>query len=81
MAEFRYGDLDSDTRNTIHESNHVDVEIGPNGNVVSVWFRCMRVPFEAHNVDQHRANDMLHDPKPPTLYAIIIEDPRSNKDG
>jgi hypothetical protein len=42
---------------TVHSSTHLDVETY-NGQVVSVWFRCMPLPFEQHEIDTHRANDL-----------------------
>jgi hypothetical protein len=43
---------------TIHQTGEVNVEIGPDGKVVAVWFRCAMLPFTQHIVDQERAEDM-----------------------
>lgn len=51
--EFRYGD-----NKTIHGTQHVDVEVDHKGNVVSVWFRCMSLPFAQHVVPASRAQEM-----------------------
>jgi hypothetical protein len=42
---------------TIHRTGHIDVEIC-DGEVVSVWFRCQPLPFEQHNVELGRADQM-----------------------
>lgn len=51
--EFRYGD-----NRTIHGTGHVDVEVDTEGNVVSVWFRCMALPFKQSQVLVPRADEM-----------------------
>lgn len=74
-SEFRYGDVPGGGRNTIHGSHHVDVEIGPDGHVVGVWFRCAVVPFAEHRVDADRADSMRRgyvESPPPPLKAIVI---------
>lgn len=43
---------------TIHGSTEVNVELDKNGKVVSVWFRCMTLPFTQTIVDDQRAQDM-----------------------
>ena len=35
---------------TLHRTQHVDVQVD-NGKVVAVWFRCLPLRFEQHNVD------------------------------
>ncbi len=45
---------------TIHQSGYVDVELGPNGKVVAVWFRCAVVPFKETRVGRERADEMVH---------------------
>lgn len=43
---------------TWHQTGHLDVETDKDGNVVSVWFRCMMLPFKQTKVDEERANSM-----------------------
>lgn len=43
---------------TIHNSNVLDIEIGPDGKVCAVWFRCQMLPFRQVKVDLDRANEM-----------------------
>jgi hypothetical protein len=43
---------------TIHRTNILNVEVDKNGHVVSVWFRCMALPFDQTIVDDNRANEM-----------------------
>lgn len=38
-----------DDKNTIHDSRHFDVEVDDEGNVIAVWFRCLRIPFRVFN--------------------------------
>jgi len=70
QLEFRYGD-----DNTIHRTNHVDVEVDEYGKVVAVWFRCSLVPFEQVEVDVDRAKDMesAYANHPPGIKAIVFE--------
>jgi hypothetical protein len=72
MSEFRYGD-----NRTIHGTDHVDVETDEKGNVVSVWFRCMMLPFEQTKVKQHRAMDMLsaYKRRPWSILAVVFDKP------
>ncbi len=55
--EFRYGNRPDGTRNTIHATEHLDIEVRK-GKVVAVWFRCMELPFKQHDVDKQREKDM-----------------------
>lgn len=43
---------------TIHRTTKLDVEVDRDGKVVSVWYRCMLLPFKQANVDQPRAASM-----------------------
>jgi hypothetical protein len=43
---------------TIHRTKILNVEVDKNGRVVSVWFRCMALPFDMTVVDDNRAIDM-----------------------
>jgi hypothetical protein len=50
----RYGGL-----NTIHLTNLLNIEVDKKtGKVVSVWFRCLALPFDVTEVDRDRANEM-----------------------
>lgn len=42
---------------TIHQTGYLDVEIY-DGQVVSVWFRCMPLPFRQANIKENRAKEM-----------------------
>jgi hypothetical protein len=65
----RYGD-----DRTIHKTGMVNVELDKNGKVVSVWFRCMCLPFDQTVVDDTRADDMrqlyAEHPAPRPIVAI-----------
>jgi hypothetical protein len=41
----RYGTLADGSRNTIHASGHLDIEVNELGEVTAVWFRCLNLPF------------------------------------
>lgn len=58
---------------TIHSTGHLDVEIGPDGHVVSVWFRCLTLPFEEHRVDGRRAQEMNGHARPAGITGIEIQ--------
>jgi hypothetical protein len=68
--EDRYGD-----ENTIHHTNTVDVEIGPDGEACAVWFRCRMLPFTSSRVIDSRASDMRETPPEtlPGIKAIVFE--------
>ncbi len=43
---------------TIHQTTELDVELGPDGSVVAVWFRCMALPFRVTKATDQRAAEM-----------------------
>lgn len=45
-------------KNTIHNTNHIDVETTPDGRVVAVWFRCLPLAFIQHDIDSNRDKEM-----------------------
>jgi len=55
-----YGTVRGEQR-TIHASEHLDVEVDAEGDVVAVWFRCACLPFKQANVDWQRARSMRAD--------------------
>lgn len=75
----RYGDDE-----TIHGTEHVDVETDAQGNVVSVWYRCMMLPFKQARVDESRAADMreaYREDGAPALVAVNVDPGRRLKGG
>lgn len=48
-----YGD-----RQTIHGTEYLDIELDAQGHVVSVWFRCIALPFRTSIVGSDRAAEM-----------------------
>jgi len=72
MKTFIYG-----RNNTIHRTKLLNIEIDKRtGEVVSVWFRCMFLPFDINYVDKDRANEMKQMYKEnnvPKINAIEIE--------
>jgi len=69
--EFRYGD-----DCTIHRTSLLNVETDSAGKVVSVWFRCLALPFDQTVVDTSRAAEMrrMSTNSPVRIKAIVIED-------
>lgn len=69
---------------TIHRTHHLNVEVGPDGRVVAVWFRCLALPFTEHRIDAARAADMDElqaDGHLPEVHAVHVNrDPGSMVD-
>ncbi len=59
---------------TIHDSEHVDVEVDSGGKVVAVWFRCMALPFRQSVADDFRADQMRDHPIKIKLKAMQYDD-------
>ena len=59
---------------TIHDSEHVDVEVDSGGKVVAVWFRCMALPFRQSVADDFRADQMRDHPIKIKLKAVQYDD-------
>jgi len=64
--------------NTIHRTKILNIEIDEKTKeVVSVWFRCMALPFDINKVDRTRANEMkktYKENKMIQINAIEIEE-------
>ena len=41
----RYGSMEDGSRNTIHASGELNIEVDDDGHPVAVWFRCLNLPF------------------------------------
>jgi hypothetical protein len=41
-------------RGTIHGSSTIDIQLGEDGSVVAVWFRCRTLPFTVSKVPGRR---------------------------
>lgn len=56
---------------TIHHSEEVDIQIGPDGKVIAVWFRCQMLPFSVSHVELNRStpNNEL-----PRIMAVEVID-------
>ena len=47
--------------NTIHRTKLLNIEVdAKTGEVVSVWFRCLALPFDVTKVDKQRADEMKY---------------------
>jgi len=71
MKTFTYGKT-----NTIHRTKLVNVEVdSKTGEVVSVWFRCLALPFDVTKVDKNRVKEMKEMSKRNTtkIDAIVVE--------
>lgn len=64
--------------NTIHHTKLLNIEVDKlTGEVVSVWFRCMILPFAITKVERERTNVMkkaYKENKIPQINAIEIEE-------
>lgn len=43
---------------TIHHTQKLNIEKSESGEVVSVWFRCLALPFDVTTVDGERVKEM-----------------------
>ncbi len=70
-SEDRYGD-----GMTWHDSGEVNVEIGPDGYVCAVWFRCRLLPWIESRVDACRRTDLREAAcnDLPRIKAIVFEE-------
>ena len=57
---------------TIHQSEHVDVEVH-NGKVVAVWFRCLPLKFRQADVGPKRAAEMEDIDGAEVKYIEIVD--------
>jgi hypothetical protein len=64
--------------NTIHHTKLLNIEIDKRtGDVVSIWFRCMTLPFDITKVDKIRVDEMkkmYKENKTIQINAIEIEE-------
>lgn len=61
---------------TLHRTTKLNIEVDGSGQVVSVWYRCILLPFDVTVVDKNRANDMkdVYDNGViPKLLAVDVE--------
>jgi hypothetical protein len=65
----RYGTLADGSRNTIHASTKLDVEVNEQGEVTAVWFRCLNLPFRVFG----RENTAWINPEDMTILNIEYE--------
>lgn len=65
---------------TWHRTEHLDVEVDANGIVVSVWFRCIALPFQQTQVGHDRAVEMnsmyIRGTDKNRLLAVEVELPK-----
>ena len=59
---------------TIHRTTRLDVEVGPDGRVCGVWFRCAMLPFKESRVDDARAADLKRSMDLPAILAVELAD-------
>ena len=67
---------------TIHRTSDINVELDESGKVVSVWFRCLALPFTQTVTDNNRATEMRRayaERKPAGILAIEVEDDASEE--
>ena len=63
--------------NTIHRTKLLNIEVDRwTGKVVSVWFRCLHLPFDITSVDKNRSKEMkrlYEENEPVKIDAIEVE--------
>ena len=63
--------------NTIHRTKQLNIEVDERtGEIVSVWFRCMALPFDVNRVEKQRVNEMksmYQENNIPRINAIEVE--------
>lgn len=57
MNRITYGTADDGSRNTIHASEMLNIEVDDDGHPTAVWFRCLTLPF---NVWRRESGDPAH---------------------
>ena len=66
--------------NTIHHTKLLNIEVDKKtGEIVSVWFRCMALPFDVTKVDKERSDEMKEmykENKMNRINAIELEEER-----
>lgn len=45
VTPHRYGSFPDGSRNTIHDSGDLSIEVDDDGRPTAVWFRCLNLPF------------------------------------
>jgi len=65
---------------TWHQTEHLDVEVDSDGQVVAVWFRCIALPFKQSLAGEDRSVEMIQMYKnrvsASKLVAVEIEPPK-----
>lgn len=65
-----------DRNKTIHGKGILDIEVDEEtGEVVSVWFNCLELPFKARRVRTERADDMrrMYEHEVPSIKSIDVD--------
>ena len=66
--------------NTIHRTKLLNIEVDKKtGEVVSVWFRCLALPFDVTEVDKQRADEMKEMYQRPDIVKINAVEVEENK--
>ncbi len=70
---------------TIHRTTNLNIEVDADGDVVSVWYRCLALPFDVTKVDDERATEMRrmyseNERLPILAIEVADREPPSSKD-
>lgn len=65
----RYGSEADGSRNTIHGSTRLDIEVDELGRPVAVWFRCLNLPFRVWYLESGPAEHI----NPENMQLLNIE--------
>ena len=60
---------------TIHKTELLNIEVDKSGKIVSVWFRCLALPFDVTLVGDQRAEDMdsMYEGDIKSLIAVEVK--------
>lgn len=65
----RYGSLPDGSRNTIHATTELSIEVDDLGRPTAVWFRCLNLPFHVW----HRGTGRAEHINPEGMKILNIE--------
>lgn len=73
LAELRdqYGSRTYGWNGTVHASELLNIQLGPDGKPIAVWFRCQMLPFDVSHVNQPRG---VENQSLPRIMAVEVID-------
>lgn len=65
----RYGTDADGSRNTIHDTARIDIEVDAEGHPIALWFRCLNLPYRTW----HRDSELAQNINPHDMEILSIE--------